>query len=191
MMNPADFFQIIYGTALDCKHVLTIWDRQTRDTVVFFDTSDPLQKYIDKCLSKQRDVYFGVCLRTDNLTGRGKAEHCITLPGFWLDIDIASPGHSAANLPQTVAEAFEILSQGPKPSLVVHTGGGLHAYWLFTTPLELTTPADRAQWNKNAKNFQVPYINYAKTRGWHLDQTGDLARILRVPGTTNFKYVVR
>src|SRR5690606_7904020 len=47
-------------------------------------------------------VWLGVATRHQRLEGnqRGTAADCLELPGLWLDIDIAGPGHAtAADLP--------------------------------------------------------------------------------------------
>ena len=38
-----------------------------------------------------------------------------------------------------------------------------------------------------SKLFQRTIIDAAKTKGWHVDQTGNIDRVLRLPGTSNFK----
>jgi hypothetical protein len=39
-----------------------------------------------------------------------------------------------------------------------------------------------------AKRFTATVVDRGKTHGWTLDALGDLARVLRPPGTTNYKY---
>lgn len=69
----------------------------------------------------------------------------------------------------------------PPPSVIVDSGGGLHGYWLLSEPYVIETDDQRGC----AELIQ---------RGWVQQVVGgdksvhDLVRILRVPGTLNFKY---
>ncbi len=67
----------------------------------------------------------------------------------------------------------------PSPSAVVDSGGGFHCYWLLTDPFLLSTEGDRARADRGQKGW-------VKRVGSD-DGAKDLARVLRVPGTQNFK----
>lgn len=67
----------------------------------------------------------------------------------------------------------------PSPSVLVDSGGGYHAYWLFAEPHALSTDEIRAE----ARDIQSRWVAWAGgDRG-----AKDLARVLRVPGTRNYK----
>jgi hypothetical protein len=66
------------------------------------------------------------------------------------------------------------------PSVVIDSGGGYHAYWLLYDPI----PIDNLAGLEKLRNIQARWVDFV---------TGDpgakdLARVLRVPGTYNFKY---
>ncbi len=142
----------------------------------------------------QTDVFVGVATRdpaTVTDTGRGKAEDCYQLPGLWLDIDIEGPGHKQGGsrpLATDESDAFDIISEGSigpdvRPTLIVQTGGGLHAWWLFTEPVDVFEATtihllDRwaAHWESVADRLNV-----------QIDNVFDVARVMRVPGTLNTK----
>jgi len=136
------------------------------------------------------NVWHGVCLRKEKpaKNKRGQAEDVIAIPGVWLDLDVKGPGHSEQNLPATFEEALDFLASLPlKPTLIVFTGGGLQPYWLFPEPMRLSTEAD---WNRAkavSERWQRFIIAMGKDRGWKLDNTSDLPRVLRLPGTWNRK----
>lgn len=68
----------------------------------------------------------------------------------------------------------------PTPSVLVASGGGVHAYWLLTEPYILDSD-DRLQ---AAKHMQAAWVGVVGgDPGAH-----DLTRILRVPGSWNYKY---
>jgi hypothetical protein len=56
-------------------------------------------------------------------------------PGVWLDVDFLGPGHKSTNLPESIEQVIEILHRAGlarfMPTMAVHSGGGLHLYWLF------------------------------------------------------------
>jgi hypothetical protein len=66
------------------------------------------------------------------------------------------------------------------PSVIVHSGGGLHLYWLFDQPVVLADETARDQW----AGVQADWVL------WMGGDQGakDLARVLRIPGTVNAKY---
>lgn len=68
----------------------------------------------------------------------------------------------------------------PPPSAIVDSGGGYHCYWLFNEPYPLTTDEAR----KEASKIQGAWV---KLMGGDT-AAKDLARVLRVPGTKNYKY---
>jgi putative DNA primase/helicase len=131
------------------------------------------------------DVWFGVATRRQPLGARrGGDSDCHALPGLWVDIDIAGANHKtdAAVLPPDEGAAVELLASfALPPTVVVHTGGGLHAYWLFG---EMLPAADVAAL---LPRWGATWQRLAGERGWHIDNVWDLARVLRLPGTWNRK----
>jgi CHC2 zinc finger len=144
-------------------------------------------------LARTHSVYFGVALqhpsRQPNPFQRSQNASAYVLPGFYFDLDLASGAHAASALPTKAAQAMGFLHALPAPpSLVLHTGGGLHAYWLFETPLSLTTDAERTAVSQVLRQFAYTVCKAGTAHGWTLDALRDLARVLRPPGTINHKY---
>jgi P4 family phage/plasmid primase-like protien len=183
-----EFFSAFYG---DCPGFLTIWDKQSKQTRYYSTTQfTEAAEACHKLAGRGLDVYFGVGLQEKALSPstRGSAGTVSGIPGLWVDIDIAGPGHSSSDLPTTVADALKIIESLPfEPTVVVHSGGGLHVYWLFPKPWVLASEKERADAELLSKNFQQALRLEAKGHGWSLDNTADLARVLRVPCTKNFK----
>ncbi len=94
---------------------------------------------------------------------------------------------AARNLPPDVQAARALLPPQLEPSIVVHSGHGLHAYYLLREEWTLETDAERAQAAQLVRRLQGAVRRNAAARGWHLDAVSDLARVLRLPGTWNFK----
>jgi hypothetical protein len=144
-------------------------------------------------LGAKDTLYFGVVLqRPDARPGlwrRSTNDGAYVVPGFWFDLDLAYGQHAASTLPATDAEALDFLATLPAlPSLIVHSGGGLYGHWLFKEPSLITTPAEHDAIRQLSERFTHTLITAGKLRGWTLDALGDMARILRPPGVTNFKY---
>ena len=120
--------------------------------------------------------------------GRGKEVGVISLPGFWADIDVAGPNHVALALPPKIEDAMGIVQAFPfKPTVIVYTGGGLQPYWLFKECWELDSDKERKKAKALSKAFQKHLQHLALDRGWAMDGTADLCRLLRLPGTYNRK----
>jgi hypothetical protein len=132
------------------------------------------------------NVWFGVATRTEQLEGnrRGGDQDCAQLPALWVDIDVAGPNHADnERLPRTLDEATALVERfGLEPTAVVHTGGGLQAWWVMAEPLDWSDalnvlPRWASTWHKIAADAGV-----------HVDSVFDLARVMRMPGTQNRKH---
>ncbi len=73
------------------------------------------------------------------------------------------------------------------PSLIVYSGHGLQPRWLLSRPWIFAGPDDRAAAAALVRDWQDRLRQLAAQRGWTLDSTHDLARIMRLPGTFNRK----
>lgn len=184
----AQWIRTLYPSGLPADTVISVWSRRTKHSE--HCKPEDLINTVELLADNGHEVYYGVAARREGLTAtaRGTAGDCRSLPGFWLDIDLANAqAHAAQNLPPDLEAALDILaSYEHPPTAIVDSGYGLHAYWLFDAPVNLD-PVSAKIWHAHCKAFQAPFISHAKTRGYHLDDTGTVDRILRLPGTTNHK----
>ena len=152
------------------------------------------------------DLYYGTCLQRQALAlaerrkrnrdpdatlaySRGYAATAGVMPGIWLDLDIAGPGHEKRGLPASQADCDRILAALPlDPSWIIETGGGTHVYWLWREPWVLETDAERSKAAALIKGWQRAVIDAALDMGFAVDSTHDLSRVLRPIGTINTKY---
>jgi hypothetical protein len=196
-LTPSEFTTWLYASIPQeiADSVISVWDRQTKNSIHVAPPSDPASaKLFDTLIANEvaqgKDVYLGVCLRRPNLlkTQRGKISDLRGFPGVFLDIDIdiLKNTHAAKNLPTTDEHCSEILSVLPDPTGIIHTGGGWHVYWLFDQvhPIGYT---DVIQYGHASELFQRRAIAHANALGWHVDFTGNLDRVLRIPNTINTK----
>lgn len=140
-------------------------------------------------LSKSENVYYGVGIRKEQLSEhqRGSNKDISYLPGIWLEVDITGGVHASESLPDLQQAKTILNTPGLEPSIVIFSGGGLHCYWLFDRPVRILTDKERESAQRMLKRFQGMFIGLAKSQGLHIDNTSDLARVLRVPGTFNLK----
>ena len=124
------------------------------------------------------DAYFALASFKDESAGR-TGDNAAFLRSFFLDLDcgVGKPYVDQAAAAVALA-AFIAATELPTP-IVVNSGGGLHVYW----PLTEDVPAE--VWAVHARSLK----KLCSEQNLHADPavTADRARILRLPGTTNFK----
>lgn len=175
----------LYGNAEDGWLTLFAQDRTSGDRHTCWQSvSDIDALVIDAdALASRCCVWFGVGVRRERVVGRGTASDVVSFPGLWLDIDVASAGwHKRTDLPPTIDEGRQLLTEFPlEPTAVIHTGGGLQAWWLFDELQE----ADRV--TPLLDGWAFTWQSIAAAHGWHIDSVFDAARVMRLPGTFNLK----
>lgn len=142
-----------------------------------------------------------------NPGARGEASASATMPGLWSDIDLAGPGHKhkvnmpgvegyeagkkiRQPLPPDTQTALAVLADAgiPKPTTVIHSGGGLYAWWLLNQPLNLVDDEMELPYATGTSEAWQKMLEDAYTvAGYHYGNVGDLSRVLRIPGTVNRK----
>ena len=146
------------------------WLKQSR-TTIWWDT-----KNIPEAPEQPEDIYFGVHpSRTRKSPSQRTLESDVAaINCLFADIDGKSfPGGKTA-------AASHIKSLFPRPTVIIDSGGGYHCYWILQDPFILDTPLKE----EVAKALQIRWVPYVKgDKAVH-----DLARILRAPGTQNYKY---
>ena len=139
-----------------------------------------------------RDIYTGVGIAAPDakLTSKTRvtSANVAGIPGLWADIDVAGPVHKKPNLPETIEAAREVLAQLPfAPTILVHSGHGLQAWWLFSSLWMFQSEEERYQAQALARWWHGELAALFHEKGWTLDTTHDLARVMRLPGTYNNK----
>ena len=122
------------------------------------------------------DVYFGVNPRVGQA---GAKENVHWLVAFHAEIDYGPDGHKKAPEYETYEDALvAIKTFHIEPTLINHSGGGFHCYWVLNEPVNVSDIGLNALEN----------VNRALLDGLKADVgTHNINRILRVPGTFNFK----
>jgi DnaB-like helicase C terminal domain len=132
------------------------------------------------------DVYTGVGLAHEShgKHRRTANDKVVAIPGLWADIDvIGGPDKKLGAAPDRDA-AIELAGELLEPTVVVDSGYGIQAWWLFAEPWRFQTIGDQRQAAQVSAQWQKLLRDGAD---FGLDYTHDLARILRLPGTSNAK----
>lgn len=130
------------------------------------DDSEGMERFITT--NGSQNLYLGIASRRK--PGDGSLANCGALYAIFAEADFKVIPESEA---RAKLERFPL-----KPSIVIASGGGLHVYWLLWEPLDLQMEATRAR---------SLLRRLALALGGDLN-SAEAARILRIPGTTNFKY---
>jgi P4 family phage/plasmid primase-like protien len=140
-------------------------------------------------LKDSYNVYYGMGVRKEGLGAykRGKNEDILFLPCVWAEFDLKGGVHAANNLPYEEDVLGYINTFSLEPSIIIHSGGGLHCYWLFDKPAQILSKQSMQSAERMLSRFQNVFIRLARVKGLHIDNTADLARVLRVPSTYNLK----
>lgn len=135
------------------------------------------------------DLYVGVGLSRQDygLKQRCLSENVAGIVGVWADFDLRSDAHPRDTLPTTIEQALSILPGEFAPSIVVLTGNGIHIWWLFREPWTFESVEERNAAATLVSRWHTLLRDNASQRGWTYERLADLARVLRVPGTTNCK----
>ena len=147
------------------------------------DDTDTLAATAIAATEAGASTWFGVASRRHNLgQRRGGTADCLCFPAMHVDIDIFSRAHARQDLPRDRAEAHRLLdSFGVAPTVTVDSGWGLQAWWMLAEPLDL----DEA--TSLLPRWGAGWVETARLAGVWVDNVWDAARIMRLPGTINWK----
>ena len=145
--------------------------RQNKVLQQYFDISDGLDSVIEAIsdVVGTFNVFVGIQLRDKE---SGKDSDIRYLSTFWADID-AKDFDGNKNLALQSLDNFSL-----RPSMVIDSGNGYHAYWILNDPIDLKKDSVRAEITKLSR--LIHYVVKA-------DSTYNLSRILRMAGTPNIK----
>jgi hypothetical protein len=173
-MEPLDFLAAVLpspGHGYYCAAELS----SKRKQHVFTEDIAEIRPHVDRWLEGQQDIYFALATFADK--GNRTADNAGYIKSIFIDMD----GYDSRDAAQQALDRFLAdtgLNAYGNPWIVA-SGGGLHCYWPFDKPLTV------AEWKPIAEAFK----RLCKERSLAIDNTvtADAARVLRVPGTKNFK----
>lgn len=120
--------------------------------------------------------------------GRPSAAQIGGVYGLWLDLDVnGTPdgrGGAKTGAAPDLDAALALARALAEPTMIVNSGGGVHAWWLLREPWAFKDNGEREQAASLAHRWQDAHRREVT---WGIDSTHDLARLLRPPETTNGK----
>lgn len=124
------------------------------------------------------NIYFGVSSRKDNSSG--KKRNCHKLKALFVDIDCGQDGHKKESVFKSKQDALRHIDKMkfPRPTGVIDSGNGLHLYWILIQPITFNSNKDINQTESLLKQLSLIFGG---------DTAYDISRLLRVPGTFNYK----
>lgn len=153
-----------------------------------FDDVEDLAEHVVKLSGKGQNAYFACANFAESKYydeakdkwKRRTQENAISARAQWIDIDCGNKEYPTKQDGIKAMLAFCKASGIARPNLVVDSGNGIHAYWLFDQAVE------REVWNKSAKLFKrvCAHFKFAQT---DTSRTADIASVLRPIGTNNDK----
>lgn len=188
-MSPSDFLAKLWGNPPPGRVLVwTLPDKKSR----WYSSFDAVDA--DVLCHEHRDVYTGVSLAPKTgvrLTAHNRLrEHQVAgIPAFWADIDVSHPVHKReSQLPPTPELALEALAALPfEPTIIIDSGHGLQLWWLLEEPWLFDTPEERELARRASQWWHSLIKDPFQHKGWIVDSTFDLSRVMRLPGTWNNK----
>lgn len=182
IMEPLEFLAAVLPFAENYYCVAEFDSRQKEH--IFGNSLEELAANAAQFDRDQKDAYFA--LAAYKHSGDRTAENAKVMRSFFLDIDCAEDGPKTyATKEDGLAALNAFLGKTGLDKLgaplVVDSGGGYHVYWPLTANVEISV------WKPVAERFK----RLCKQEGLKIDFSvpADAARVLRVPGTTNWKRV--
>lgn len=180
-MNAVEFLRELWGT--DPPGWIATWRLETKASSYHRDPGAA-----GAVLPTERDVYTGVSLAPADLGSKRRTPNAkaLAIAGLWADIDVnGGPDDKQGAAPDRDA-ASELAGELAEPTILVDSGYGLQAWWLFEGgPWRFRTYGEQRVAARAAAQWQKLLREKADRFG--MDYTHDLARILRLPGTINGK----
>lgn len=176
-------FRYLWGEGLPDGAALLVWTMPNKASIWCWDIEDA-EKAVSMWAGRGMEVYFGVGLVRDPAAisrrkgtqvnyVRGDASDISHIAALWADVDFKHISEE---------EAWDrLLAMTYPPTLIVHSGHGFHCYWVFGRPIVIE---DAERWQAVSAGWQAQVATELHTK---LDSAWDLSRVLRVPGTTNYK----
>lgn len=175
-MQTADFLRFLWAAASPVRY--SIGTKNTVHKRTRFDTVEAAAFHALEAVGLREDVWHSCGVLKPGAQKSGRAEIAGSR-AFYLDLDVKSGAYPDQTAAAVAINQFRTAVGLPFPNLVVSSGSGLHIYWVVD---QMLTPE---AWQLLALRLKALAIE----RGIHCDAvvTGDIARVLRTPGTLNFK----
>ena len=192
--NTEDFLNRIFH-ATDKNLFSYLWQRNEAEKTAGKTRAFPISdlSLMSKAVANLNQFPFGVSfsmgLSDKPVTKHAKTIEIVAIPCLWCDIDIQSAVHAEENLFESVGDIMTMFEKlkplGLYPDMIIHSGYGVHAYWIFNSPI-LTQFTDEMLDPKSLLE-KIQSIVRQLAKPFTVDKTDNLDRVLRIVGSKNWK----
>lgn len=144
---------------------------------IFCETIEEVQSHGLTFDAQRKDAYFALASFKEEKTR--KADNALSLRSLFIDLDVGEKKGYRTRKEAAAALVTFVNVAALETPWVVSSGGGIHAYW----PLDRDVPVQ--EWKLVAERFKRFCLQHELRID--LDVTADAARVLRIPGTHNYK----
>lgn len=189
-IKPKTFMEAVAGSG--SGYVVLSYTQDPTSSKLYSEshTASNIESVINRAdaLSGNSPVYFGINRRSKKLPlgERGGNAEIGNMSMIGMDIDVSDPSKPDKNLPRTKEEALTLLETfALKPTYTFSSGNGVHAYWVLSEEIVIESEEQRKQAQELVHSFYRGFAEFASP--FTFDATHDLSRMLRFPGSMNYK----
>jgi hypothetical protein len=189
------FIDIVIPPSLRAQGSVILKEWGARSDCSRLQSDEDLQRVLTGHCKCQSGLAVGIAIRTSHFIPQGKSQgskkDCFAIQALKLDFDAPKPAAGEKKQPLTKSKKSRIrdslLSAPQKPTILIDSGGGLHAYYVLEQPIVLVDQVaiDRVE------RINTNIIRYFSRQGLPciVDQAiKDVSRIMRLPGSINYRY---
>lgn len=185
-MDRSFFFKELYEEK-PSDGLILLWQKENKTSYWAKD-----YKHAEEIVSKNnKDIYYGIGISPKDF---GKNKRCLAndiigMPCFGVDIDVYNETiHPNKMYPDSIEKAKNLVyGNGFDPTIVIDSGWGIQALWLFKEFWNFKDDAERKSAMVLSKRLFLTINKKAGKTQNYIDNTSDLSRVLRPPGTFNCK----
>lgn len=134
-----------------------------------------LRSYLDDRIGTVNLYFIPNRVQPNTVKTTPKKEHVTTLHALYVDLDLAKSGPQSRPTEENFAGLLQrIYALEPRPTVIVFSGGGFQAFWVFPEPLPAAEYLD-----------QVEATSKAIGKSLRSDSVQNVNRLMRLPGTVN------
>jgi len=191
MSDSRQFFEALFSTVPE-QYWTYLWTHSPKKRSHWNQVNKIDELVADaERIAETTDVYVALAVSGHKGTEyeRFTRENAAGIMGLWADLDIQDvDAHKKFNLPPDLDAVRDLMKgAGVEPTILVHSGHGVQAWWLFHEFWEFEDDEDRNEAQRLSEAWNTTLRIRAAERQWTVDSTFDLTRIFRIPGTINYK----
>jgi hypothetical protein len=185
LREATQFLEALFGGAPAAARI-ALWTKADKTTHYLASPQDAARLAVQA----EGDVYVHASLAGRDLGPRKRITNLTSagIPGVWADIDVNGGPEGKQNAAPDLETAVQLAGSLLEPTVMVASGYGLHAWWLLDDgPWAFGSTGEQHKASEVCAAWNRLLAAQARELGFTIDSTGDLARLMRIPGTANHK----